>query len=80
MFLRPASSQGVIGIPSAMKPFHAASKAIGFAAFAGPGMSRPARPESAGSEAPKRATAWSQEFVDPREVVLIEPVGSATAS
>ncbi len=43
-------------------------------------MSFPASPPSTGSDAPNSATTWSQKFVLPCDVALMEPVGSATAS
>jgi hypothetical protein len=76
--LAPWSSYGVIGMPSAMNHFNAGSKAIVWSAFAAPGMLWPTSPESVGSVTPKRGAMNVQKLVLPAEVVLIDPVGSAT--
>jgi hypothetical protein len=77
---RPASSRGVIGIPSAENQPGVASQRIAFGVLAAPGMSKPASPWSGASDAPKKACTYVQKLVLPIELRLIEPSGSATPS
>ena len=56
------------------------SQVIGCGVFALPGMREPVRPSSTGGEAPNSAATWSQKFVLPADVLLIDPEESGTAS
>ena len=67
-------------MPSALHQARSASNRIGCGALPVPGMSKPASPASGPRATPKRSSTKPQKSVFPLEVVVIEPVGSATAS